>query len=122
MKKKASKTRVKRLGDRITDGLTELLDVLKRGEPVERHFRVDHIEIPDPPAFKAADVKRLRARLAMTQRLFAKLIGVSSELVEHWEQGIRSPRPIACRLLNEIARDPTAFLQRLPKSTGRSAA
>lgn len=106
----------KRLGQRIMDGLSELRDVLQRGEPLEKHFRVDHIEIPDPPRFSPVDVKRLRAKLAVTQRVFAKIVGVSPELVEHWEQGIRSPRPMACRLLNEIARDPQAFMRRLPKS------
>src|SRR5947199_9039486 len=94
--KRTSRTKGKPLGQRISQGLKELRDVLRSGEPLEQHFRVDYIDISDPPQFTAGDVKRLRRRLGATQRLLAKLLGVSPELVEHWEQGIRTPKPMAC--------------------------
>jgi DNA-binding transcriptional regulator YiaG len=104
----------KRLGERITQGLTEALEALRSGEPLERRFRVDTIEIPDPPRFTPAAVRMLRAQLRVTQSMLAKILGVSVELVEHWEQGIRTPRPMACRLLNELRADPDGFIKRLP--------
>jgi DNA-binding transcriptional regulator YiaG len=33
-------------------------------------------------------------------------MGVSTALVQHWEQGFRKPSRMACRLFDEINRDP----------------
>lgn len=60
------------------------------------------VEFPDPGEHDAKSIRALRDRLRLTQRQLAKLMGVSVELVEHWEQGIVVPRPIARRLLDEI--------------------
>ena len=46
----------------------------------------------------------------MSQAVFAKVMGVSTELVQHWEQGIREPSGIARRLLDRVNADPAAFL------------
>jgi putative transcriptional regulator len=116
MRKTSKQPAVKRLGQRITDSLTEGLELLRSGKALDKHLRVDVIEIPDPPRFAANDVRRLRSRLGLTQGIFARLVGVSVELVEHWEQGIRSPRPMACRLMHEIAQDPGGFLKRLSRA------
>jgi DNA-binding transcriptional regulator YiaG len=51
-------------------------------------------------------------RLRVSQAVLAKLLGVSVELVEHWEQGVCEPRRAIRRLLDEIARDPAGFLRR----------
>jgi putative transcriptional regulator len=107
---------VKRLGQRITDSLTEGLELLRSGKALDKHLRVDVIEIPDPPRWSGSDVRELRRRLGLTQGIFARLLGVSVELVEHWEQGVRAPRPMACRLMHEIAHDPGGFLKRLRRA------
>ena len=117
MRKSTSKQHaVKRLGQRITDSLTEGLELLRSGKAIDKHLRVDVIEIPDPPRFAASEVRALRRRLGLTQGIFARLVGVSVELVEHWEQGVRVPRPIACRLMHEISHDPSGFLKRLSRA------
>jgi DNA-binding transcriptional regulator YiaG len=74
---------------------------------------VREVEIPDPRPFDAAAVKALRRKLGASIAVFAQLCGVSSKLVEHWEQERRIPSPLACRLLERIAVDPTAYLSSL---------
>ena len=97
------------LGDLLVQSLTELRDGLA-GQSGKLTLKT--VEIPDPPRFSAAAVHRLRDRLGLSQGLFAKLLGISRKLVEAWEGGTRTPSPMACRLLDAIARDPSLFVQR----------
>jgi DNA-binding transcriptional regulator YiaG len=76
---------------------------------------VREVEIPDPRPFNAADVRALRKKVGASIAVFAQLCGVSSKLVEHWEQGRRIPSPLACRLLERIEADPAAYLESLIK-------
>ena len=76
-------------------------------------FRIREVEIPDPAGYRPQDVRAVRGRLGVTQRLFARLLGVSPELIEHWEQGVRHPSPLARRLLDRIVADPDAYLAAL---------
>lgn len=102
----ASTKPLRNAGERIIEGLTELRDVLKAGSPVETHFTVRTVEVPDPEKFDLARVRTLRARLQMSQHVFARVLGVSAILVQSWEQGVRKPSPLARRLLAEIEREP----------------
>jgi putative transcriptional regulator len=99
------------LGDLLVKSLTEVRDGL-RGQPGKLTMRT--IEIPDPPPFGAAAVHKLRDRIGLSQGTFAKLLGVSRKLVEAWEAGTRTPSPMACRLLDAIARDPSQFVRERP--------
>ncbi|HZZ41863.1 MAG TPA: hypothetical protein VFE58_02925 [Tepidisphaeraceae bacterium] len=105
MKKKNLK-RSGNVGNRIIEGLTELRDVLRSGAPLEHHFTVRTVQVPDPEQFNSERIQSLRLRLQMSQSIFAKLIGVSTILVQSWEQGSRTPSPLARRLLREMERDP----------------
>lgn len=97
------------LGDMLVQSLTEVRDGL-RGEAGK--LTLKSMEIPDPPQFTAVAIRKLRNRLALSQGLFAKLLGVSRKLVEAWEAGTRTPSPMACRLLDAITRSPSLFLRR----------
>jgi putative transcriptional regulator len=99
----------KTLGDLLVQSLTEVRDGL-RGRPEKLTMKT--VEIPDPPRFTANAVHKLRDRLGLSQALFAKLLGVSRKLVEAWEAGTRTPSPMACRLLDAIARRPTMYIRR----------
>ena len=97
------------LGDLLVQSLTEIVDSLEgRGAKLTSKT----VEIPDPPRFSARAVHDLRDRLALSQAMFAKLVGVSQKLVEAWEAGTRTPSLMACRLLDAIARKPAAFIRR----------
>jgi putative transcriptional regulator len=97
------------LGDLLVQSLTEVRDGL-RGQAGKLTMKT--MEIPDPPRFTAAAIHKLRDRLGLSQGLFAKLLGISHKLVEAWEAGTRMPTPMACRLLDAIARNPSFFLRR----------
>ncbi|MCU5772448.1 helix-turn-helix domain-containing protein [Erwiniaceae bacterium BAC15a-03b] len=56
--------------------------------------------------YAVPDVKAIRARTHMKQDDFAILIGVSSALVQAWEQGRRSPSGAALKLLKVLERKP----------------
>jgi putative transcriptional regulator len=105
MKRKPTKDT---LGDLLVQSLGEIRDSLagKRGK-----LTVKTVEIPDPPYFTAASVRKLRIDLALSQGLFAKLLGVSRKLVEAWESGTRKPSQMACRLLDAIKHDPAFYVR-----------
>jgi|SRR5687768_11403049 putative transcriptional regulator len=104
------------VGDRIISGLTELRDALRAGVPLEQRFTVRMVEIDEPEQFDPARVRTLRARLKVSQAVFAKLLGVSTVLAQSWEQGARAPSTLARRLLAEVERDPRRW-QRMIMTT-----
>lgn len=88
-----------RLFERLKKGLEEGI-AHERGE---RTLRVTEVIVPDPPrAYTADDVRRIRARLNMSQSGFARLLQVSSKTVQSWEQGTRRPQQSSARLLQFI--------------------
>jgi len=94
-------------GQRIIQGLTELAESLERGEPLEKRFTVRTVELPSAPRpYTPRAVRATREKVGASQPVFASLMGVSTALVQHWEQGFRKPSRMACRLFDEINRDP----------------
>lgn len=57
-------------------------------------------DVPDP--FTHTAVKELRARLRLTKRAFAQVLGVSLSTVDKWENGSVVPRGAALTLLKII--------------------
>jgi DNA-binding transcriptional regulator YiaG len=76
---------------------------------------VREVEIPAPKQYQPRDVRVTRERLGVSVAVFAGLVGVSAKLVDQWEQGRRTPSPLACRLLERINADPDRFLGDLLK-------
>jgi putative transcriptional regulator len=69
------------------------------------------VEIPPrPKPLKPADIRSLRESLNASQALFARLLNVSSNAVESWEQGIREPRQATLKLLHIARKNPDALL------------
>ena len=65
---------------------------------------------PAPKPMKPAEIRALRDSLNASQALFARLLNVSSNAVESWEQGTREPRQATLKLLHIVKRKPTALL------------
>ena len=65
---------------------------------------------PRPRPLKAAEIRAMRTALNASQALFARLLNVSSNAVESWEQGIRQPRQATLKLLHIVRKDPNALL------------
>jgi putative transcriptional regulator len=69
------------------------------------------VEIPSKPKpMKPADIRALRESLNASQTLFARLLNVSSNAVESWEQGIREPRQATLKLLHITRKNPNVLL------------
>ena|ERR1700760_2178045 len=69
------------------------------------------VEIPARPRpMKPADIRSLREGLNASQALFARLLNVSSNAVESWEQGLREPRQATLKLLYIARKNPSALL------------
>jgi hypothetical protein len=49
----------------------------------------------------------------MSRAAFAAFLGVDASSVRSWEQGLRCPSPIACRLMSEIEANPEYWRKRL---------
>lgn len=63
-------------------------------------LRSKQIVIPEAPKnYDAATIKKLRAKLGISQRDFALWLNVSLNTVKAWEQDIRNPSHSALRLL-----------------------
>lgn len=63
--------------------------------------------------FKPLDVKKLRAKVGMSQNEFASAFGISVSTLRHWERGDRSPNGPALVLLNVVAKETRAVLRAL---------
>ena len=66
---------------------------------------------PAPKPLKPAEIRALRAGMNASQALFARLLNVSSNAVESWEQGIREPRQATLKLLHIAKKSPAALLE-----------
>jgi putative transcriptional regulator len=66
-----------------------------------------------PPAPRPVDgrgIKRLRARLKMSQAVFARYLNVSTKLVQAWEADRRQPDGPALLLVRLVERNPAVVL------------
>lgn len=56
--------------------------------------------------FTPQEIKEIRNRTGLTQKMFAKYMGVSVKTVESWESGRNHPEGSSCRLLSLTRNDP----------------
>jgi len=69
--------------------------------------RVTYVPVPQ------VDVRKLRARMKLSQTQFAAKFGFSLDSIQNWEQGHRQPEGPARILLAVIARNPKAVEEAL---------
>ncbi len=101
-----------KLGKKLIASLDEVVDVIESGSLSRLTVRT--VKLPaDPMPYGPDAVKRTRARLNVSQAVFARLLGISVVLTQGWEQGQRKPSKMACRLLDEINAAPQRWRQRL---------
>ena len=80
----------------------------ERGEKLD--LRVTEIPGPAKP-IGPNEIKKIRLSLNASQSQFAKLINVSANTVESWEQGVRQPRQAALKLLTIARKHPRILLE-----------
>jgi DNA-binding transcriptional regulator YiaG len=61
------------------------------------------------------DLRKLRRRLKLSQRMFARRYGVPVETLRHWEQGDRRPSGAALALLNLVVWQPILVFHALDR-------
>lgn len=64
-----------------------------------------------PKTLRPSEIRAIRRRLNASQATFAKLINVSTNAVESWEQGIRKPHSAALKLLAIARKRPEVLLE-----------
>ena len=75
------------------------------GSAGKRRYRV---HVPE-----TVDVKKIRARLGLSQQAFAATYGFALPAVRDWEQGRRHPERSARILLKIVQNDPKAVIRAL---------
>lgn len=63
--------------------------------------------------YNAVDIRKLRKSVNVSQSQFARMIGVSTDTVQNWEQGRRTPRGPAMALLRVFQENPKAVVKAL---------
>jgi putative transcriptional regulator len=61
--------------------------------------------------FWAPRMLAMRKTMGLSQRIFARLVGVSVKTLQNWEQGRRQPSGPAVVLLTVLVADPDAVLR-----------
>jgi putative transcriptional regulator len=100
----------------------ELFDKLV--ESVEQAGKIHRGEVKPSRefVFRAQDVRAIRAKLGKSQVEFSRMIGVSLNTLQNWEQGRRQPVGPARALLTVAARAPRVVEKALSKTTTRRRA
>ncbi|MBS1814779.1 MAG: DNA-binding transcriptional regulator [Acidobacteria bacterium] len=65
-----------------------------------RHF--DESCLAAPLVLKPSQIKKLRARLRVSQPVFARYLNTSESTIEKWETGAKQPSGMALKLLSVV--------------------
>jgi DNA-binding transcriptional regulator YiaG len=108
------RTRARSVGAAITQRLRAAAEAVEAGEDLTQRFTCRTVRLRlAPTSYGAKEVKQIRRKLGASQVIFAQFLGVSASAVQDWEQGLKPPQGAACRLMDEIRRDPQYWLRRL---------
>jgi len=91
----------KELFKELLQSVTEAAAIERGAAKPSRTFRVQ----------SANDVVRVRAKLGLPQTKFARLLGISGNTLQNWEQGRRKPAGPAKVLLKIAAKHPKIVLE-----------
>ena len=96
---------------KLKDGLDEALEFERGNESVAVRVRATARVIAPIEQFTPRKIRLLRLSLKMNQHDFAKLLGVSSETLAKWEQGVNAPAGSSSRLLQILKKDPNLITE-----------
>ena len=102
------------VGQKMVDRLKRFAEVLEKAESIPQRFTCRTIRLNlEPEVYSGKRVKKARDTLGASQVIFAQFLGVSPSAVRDWEQDNKAPRGSACRIMDEILRDPEYWRARL---------
>ncbi|MCX5767481.1 MAG: helix-turn-helix domain-containing protein [Gemmatimonadetes bacterium] len=112
------------VGDIVIEGLKQMV-ALEQGKPYGE-YRIHAValtaadsKIAEAPEYSYQRIAKLRARMKLSQPLFAQALNVSPETVRAWEQGKRHPDGAALRLLQVTEQQPELLLSMVKERTVR---
>ena len=105
MKVKGAKKKV-RLFDDLKQALSDALDYGQGKKPA---LRVSQLP-PPPKPLSPGQIRAIRQSFNVSQAGFARIINVSVNAVESWEQGVRRPREATLKLLSVADKHPEVLL------------
>jgi DNA-binding transcriptional regulator YiaG len=109
-----AKTRPKSVGEELVRRLKRFSKELETAQNLTERFTCRTVKLElTPKRYGPKLVKETRLMLHASQAIFAQFLGVSRAAVRDWEQGIKPPGGAACRLMDEIRRNPDYFFGRL---------
>lgn len=86
----------------IVTGLSEAIEDIKSEEKKLKRHTVSIMPVKD---YDAKEIKNIRKKTGLSQKLFAGYMGVSAKTVEAWEAGTNRPSGTASRILNMLEMD-----------------
>jgi DNA-binding transcriptional regulator YiaG len=105
MRAKSAKKKVKFFDD-LKQALSDALDY-QQGK--KTGLRVSQLP-PPPKPLSPSQIRAIRQSFNVSQAGFARIINVSVNAVESWEQGVRRPREATLKLLSVADRHPEVLL------------
>ena len=105
------------VAEELIDGFAELAEALEAGGDLGAQYNCYQMQLDLRPKTYTLDLVRdTRKLLGASQAVFAKFLGVSPKTVQHWEHGFNVPKPVACRFMDEIRRNPKYYINRIRES------
>jgi putative transcriptional regulator len=103
-----------KVGKQIIGALLELRDALAAGEKISEKLTCRRVKLKlRPTRYNAELVRTTRRKLGVSQAIFAEFIGVSTNCVQAWEQGLNPVTGAPARLMDEIRQNPQYWRQRV---------
>jgi DNA-binding transcriptional regulator YiaG len=98
-------------GGMSVTGVREICDEWRRfaGEGDDAGLRVTELPPPAKP-LTPHQIRAIRKSFNVSQAVFARIINVSPNAVESWEQGVRRPREATLKLLTIAHKHPEVLL------------
>jgi DNA-binding transcriptional regulator YiaG len=110
----ADRSNSKSIGTKIVSRLKGFVDTLEAGQDPRQRFTCRTVRLNlELRSYDSDLVRNTRMLLSASQEIFAQFLGVSASAVQDWEQGKKPPKGSACRLMDEIRRDPDYWRERL---------
>jgi putative transcriptional regulator len=95
------------VADRIKERLEKFTEALESGDCIQEQFTCRKVEFRlNPQPYDPRDIKKTRALMGASQKIFAIFLGTSVKTIQAWEQGTSAPNKMACRFMDLIQRDP----------------
>lgn len=111
--------------DLLLQGAREAAAHARGEEALTRTSRVTRVTARDitlraPNRPTAAQIRKIRDSLGLSQAVFGELLNVSASTVRAWEQGQRLPDGPSLRLLEVAEHDPSALLKLATKGVAHA--